>query len=199
MRTNRTPIPAVAALLVALAVPAFAGDLTAADAKKFVASMEDVKQLDSKLEREGKKDALLKSLMPKPGEPFAPFTNLVAALEKSDPALHKELGGLTGKHGFASSRAWGAVGDKVILAYTSIKIGEDPQMQAMVEQMTPEMLSQVPEGMREHMEGLLAVVEQMKDVPPGDVEIVRALQPELDRLLEEQGVGPMGHGPGGAR
>jgi hypothetical protein len=60
------------------------------------------------------------------------------------------------------------------------------ESRAMAEQMTPDMLAQMPQAVREQIEGMKIMLAAIKDVPEQNIETVRPLVPDLKAVLGGQ-------------
>ncbi len=169
----------------------FAGEVLAADhepltdakIKNFIASMEGVKALGQELDAAGKTQALEIDALPKAGEEFRPYTKSVAALKAKHPDDHRRLAALVKEHGF-SVDSWAETGDRVMVAYVAEKAAERPESLAHAQAMDPAMLSMVPPEMRAQMEGVMAMMEAVKNAPAADRAALRPHMAALDAELE---------------
>ena len=180
-------LAAVAALLPVVAAFADSAPLTEDQAKRFVASLSAVEALGDELEAEGKTDQLDIETAPKAGEPFKPYSAAIAALSEKYPADHARLASAVKPHGF-SADDWGAVGDRVIVAYMALKMEEeDPRAMEMMEGMDASMIEMMPPEMRDQMEAAFAMMETVKNAPADDKRIVSTVKDDLDAYMENEG------------
>ena len=171
------------------AAAAFAGDkpLTEDEARRFVASLTSVEALGDALEAEGKIENLRVDAQPKAGEAFRPYSSAVAALADKYPADHAKLAKALQPHGF-SAGDWGAVGDRVMIAYLAVKMEEDdPQTMQMMEGMDASMMEMMPPEMRAQMEGVFAMMETVRNAPAEDKQTIAAVKDDLDAYMERDG------------
>ena len=178
---------AVAGVLSIAAALADNAPLTEDQAKRFVASLSEVEALGDKLEAEGKTEQLKIDGAPKAGEPFRPYSAAVAVLQEKYPADHARLASAVRSHGF-SAGDWGAVGDRVMIAYMALKMEEDdPRAMEMMEGMDASMIEMMPPEMRVQMESAFAMMETVKNAPAADKSVVSEVKDELDAYLEREG------------
>lgn len=165
--------------LVLLILPAplvFAQSLSDQQAEDFIGSLEEVNAYTESLGEELREGILEEDIMPRLGEPFAPFTRSTAYLREEHADVHERMGEIVEGHGFPSLEEWATTGDQVALAYMALRM-EGQDMPAV----TPDMLEQVPEAMRPQMESVLAMMETVRQVPPEDVEAIRPFAMRLEQ------------------
>lgn len=170
-------------------VTALAGDapLTEDQAKRFVASLSSVEALGDALEAEGKIENLQIDSQPKAGEAFKPYSSAVAALAEKYPGDHAKLAKAVKTHGF-SAADWGAVGDRVMIAYLAVKMQEeDPQAMEMMDGMDASMMEMMPPEMRAQMESVFAMMETVKNAPADDKRTIAVVKDDLDAYMERDG------------
>lgn len=181
-------------LTLAIAPEAVAADATAAplreaDVERFVGTLDDVAAFGKKLEAAGKDDLLNRQEQPTADAPFAPYSTGVSELKAQYPADHAELAGILKSHGFAPAE-WGAVGDRVIIAYIALKIAEEnPEALDMADQMAaldPAMLAQMPPQMKAQMDRMKAMVETVRRAPDADKKAVAPSKAALDAHVARQ-------------
>lgn len=175
--------------LLTISAPASAADLSAEDAKAFVATLQPLGELTEKMQADGNLDALELDPFPEAGKPFQPFTSALAALEGQNPEGLKQIAAIARAGGFTTDN-WATTGDRVMLAYMAAKMEkESPAARAELEQMEkmgPEMLAQLPPAMAEQMRGVIAMVQAVKNVPAGDVAVITPLLPAIERFSAQQ-------------
>lgn len=177
------PLAAFAAAgLMAAAALAADKPLTEKQAKDFVKTLDAVQEI-----ADGRDDEFDIDMQPKAGAPFQPYTTAVETLKKDYPADHARLANAVRPHGFSTAE-WGAVGDRVMVAYLALRMQEeDPRAMKMMEGMDGSMLAQMPPEMRSQLEGVMAMMETVKNAPEADKQVVAAVKPELDAFMERQG------------
>jgi len=159
--------------------------LTEDQAKRFVASLESIEALGAELEKEGKIEQLNIDRVPKAGETFKPYSRVVVALKEQHPADFTRLKKTVKPYGF-SADGWGAVGDRVMVAYMAVKMQEeDPRAMAMMEGMDRSMLDMMPPEMRGQMERTFVMMETVKNAPEADKKAVAAVKDELDAYMDK--------------
>lgn len=159
--------------------------LTADEATRFVASLEETHAFGDALEKSGRADTLDIGA-PRPGEGFKPYSSAVKALKEQQPADHARLAAIVKPHGF-TAESWGAVGDKVVIAYLAEKMErENPDAMKEMQAMDPAMLEQVPPEMKAQILGAMALVEAANNAPENDRETVRPLMDELDAVMDAE-------------
>ncbi len=164
--------------MVFVTCPAHA--LTDAEVKQVVDSLPAVQKLGQKLEASGQFEGLQAEMNVMLEGSFAPFAQSIKLMQTKAPAAYSEMETLITSFGFASPAKWGELSDKVLNAYMALKIeDENVNALAMAEQMTPEMMEQIPPGLREQMEASLKVMRQLNQVPVVHKE---AVLPYLDQL-----------------
>lgn len=172
----------------AVAADAAAAPLREADVERFVGTLDDVAAFGKKLEAAGKDDLLNRQEQPTDA-PFAPYSTGVSELKAQYPADHAELAGILKTHGFAPAE-WGAVGDRVIIAYIALKIAEEnPEALEMADQMAsldPAMLAQMPPQMKAQMDRMKAMVETVRRAPDADKKAVAPSKAALDAHVARQ-------------
>lgn len=165
-----------------LAPLAMAQDLTTSEATDFIESLDAVNSYAESLEADVREGALEADIMPRPGEPFAPYSRSAEYLMSEHEAVYERMGEIVGDHDFSSLEDWAAVGDKVARAYIALRMeGQE------LGQVTPEMLQQVPEQMRPQIERMLAMIETVRNTPEADKEVVRPLIGELEDHMGRPG------------
>ncbi|MEZ5927046.1 MAG: hypothetical protein R3C54_09745 [Parvularculaceae bacterium] len=182
-------IAAFAAAAAVIAGPAIAGEtapLTTETATRFVATLDGVQALGKEFDAEGKLDALEVETKPKLGEEFKPYSNAVTALKAGYPAEHARLAALVKPQGF-STEEWGAVGDRVMLAYLAEKMeAQDPGALAQMEAMDPSMMEMMPPQMREQMAGAIALAKAVRNAPEDDRKAIKPVMADLDAVMESE-------------
>lgn len=171
--------------LVLLAPLALAQSLTTDRARDFVNSLDDVEAYTESLDPAISESAFEAQMMPGAGEPFAPYTRAMAYLQDNHPDIHQEVASMVDGHGFNSPEAWADVGDRVALAFVATQMSEADM--AQIDNITPEMMEQMPERMRPQMEMMMTMVEAVRNTPESDIEAVRPLSGEL---MEYMDMGP---------
>lgn len=159
--------------------------LTSDEARRFVATLEDVQALGDRLEANGEAEALNIRTQPKAGEAFRPYSTAVAALKADYPAEHARLSAIVGQHGF-SAQEWGAVGDQVMIAYLAEKMEqENPGALQQMAQMDSSMKEIMPAHMKEQMAAALALAQAAKDAPAENRAAIKPVMADLDAFTEE--------------
>lgn len=167
--------------------------LTVDSARRFVASLDSVKTLGEEFEAEGKTDTLEIDAMPKAGEPFQPYSKSVAALKQQYPGDYAKLNTAVKKHGFAAEE-WGAVGDRVMVAYLARKMEkENPQAMAQMQAMDPSMLEMLPPEMKAQMAQAQAMMQTVAAASPADKKVVAEVEADLDAYMEKEAAAHSGH------
>lgn len=179
----------VAALFAAAqlaAEPAAArAPLEAGAVERFIAAMAEVEAFGDELEARGRLEALTLETQPRLGEPFAPFSNTVAALAARHPDEHARLAAIVGAHGFTPAR-WGETGDRILVAYLAEKMAQqDPAAMAQMAAMDRSMLDELPPEMKTRMEAVFAMMETVRDADPADRAAVRPYLEALDEQLRQ--------------
>ncbi|MEX0617997.1 MAG: hypothetical protein WDZ76_10365 [Pseudohongiellaceae bacterium] len=168
-----------AALASILILPiAAAQSLTTEQASNFIESLDEVNTYAESLDPAVRTGALDEEFMPERGQPFAPYSRAADYLRGEHDAVYDDMDNIVADHGFSSLELWAETGDRVAVAYMALEM-EETDMQ----QITPEMLDQVPPQMREQMERALAVFETIRDAPPEDVEVLRPLASRLGEYM----------------
>lgn len=160
--------------------------LTEDEAKRFVATLPAVDELGSELREDGKIEALNARSRPKAGEEFKPYSGAVAGLKEKHPAEHGRLAAIVGKHGF-STDAWGAVGDRVMVAYLAERMErENPGAMKQMEAMDASMIDMMPAHVKEQMAAAMALMDSVKNAPAEDRKTVALVSDDLDAFMDEQ-------------
>lgn len=155
-------------------------------AKRFVASLESVKTFGEELEAKGEAEQLLFDAKPKAGEAFKPYSKSVAGLKAKYPAEYSKLQSAVKPHGFGAEE-WGAVGDRVIIAYLARKMDkENPDAMAQMQAMDPSMLDMMPPEIKTQIEQARAMMETVAAAPPADKKIVAEVEDDLDAFMEKE-------------
>jgi len=182
---------AAAACLAAVAAIGSAFAETAPLSEKkvaaFVAALDDVDAFAARMEQEGKMAALQADTEPKPGEPFRPYANAIAALKQVGE--YDAFAKIVKANGFKSPEEWAAVGDPVIAAAVNLQMeAEDPEGAAKISQMEipPELLNNpnIPPAMLEQMKSQLSMVQTFADAPAQHKDAVRPHMPALTAWME---------------
>lgn len=176
------------ALLFAVAGAASAADpaLTAADAKRFVETLDAVDALAEKLRSDGTTDQLSIETRPKAGESFKPYSGAVAALKAKFPAEHARLAAAVKPQGFNPAQ-WGDVGDRVIIAYLALRMQEEsPQGMAAMNNMDPSMLAMMPPEVKAQFEAARVMMETVASAPAADRAAVATVRADLDAYMNRQ-------------
>ncbi|MEO1252013.1 MAG: hypothetical protein AAFW81_06700 [Pseudomonadota bacterium] len=177
-------LPALVALLFAGAAVAGDAPLTEDQASRFVDTLPTLDKLGEELEAEGKFEEFKIDNQPKAGEPFAPYSDAVANLKKNHPADHARLVNAVRPHGFSADE-WGAVGDRVIIAYLALEMEEDdPRSMQMMDGMDQSMMEMMPPEMRAQLESVFAMMETVKNAPEADKKVVAGMKDRLDAHME---------------
>lgn len=168
---------------------ALAGDdaLTTDQAKRFVESLPSLEALGKELEAEGKNDVVMIDNTPKAGQKFKPYSRVVASLKENHTADYARLNKTVKAHGFKAEE-WGAVGDRVMVAWMALKMAEeDPRAMAMMEGMDRSMLDMMPPEMKAQMETAFVMMETVRSAPEADKAAVAPVKPVLDEYMETSG------------
>ena len=159
--------------------------LTEDEARRFIASLEDVDKLAKTLEEAGD-PALDIDTQPKSGEEFSPYGRMIPILKDKHQAVHKRLAATVKPHGF-STEEWGATGDKLITAYMAVKMEqENPQALAQMKAMDKSMLEMLPAAQREQFATAIAMAETVENAPASDKKVAKSVQKEMDDYMERQ-------------
>ena len=178
---------AVAGLVLLFTTGAAAeSPLTTDQAKRFIATLAPLDALGDELEAQGKVEAMQVDTAPKAGEAFAPYTKAVAALKDKFPGDYAKLAKVAKAQNF-SAEEWGAVGDRVMIAYMALKMREqDPKTTAMMQGMDKSMLDMVPPDMRAQLEQTFAMMETVKNAPEADIAAITPLKADLETYMNKQ-------------
>ncbi len=118
-----------------------------------------------------------------------PFSH---ALESSrGHEFYPKVESLVKGYGFSGAQDWGETGDQVFQAYFALKMQEEDDMQAEMQQALQEIESSpLPEEqktrMKEMIKQQIASVQSFSDVSQSHLEIVRAHKSELDQVFGYQ-------------
>lgn len=171
--------------LLLLAPLALAQSLTTDRAREFVNSLDEVQTYTESLDPAISESAFEEQMMPGAGEAFAPYTRAMTYMKDNHPDIHREIASMVDGYGFSSPEAWADIGDRVALAFMATQMNEADM--AQIDNITPEMMEQMPEQMRPQMEMMLAMVEAVRNTPQSDIEAVRPLS---GQLMEYMNMGP---------
>ena len=167
--------------------------LTEESASRFVDSLDTVKALGEALEAEGKTKELQFDSAPKAGEPFKPYSKSVVALKAKYPGDYAKLDAAVKKHGFGAEE-WGAVGDRVMVAYLARKMEtENPQAMAQMQHMDASMMDMLPPEMKAQMMQAQAMMQAVAAASPEDKKAVAKVEDKLDAYMDVEASPPQSH------
>lgn len=172
-----------ALLMVVVTAPAAAQNLTENEARRFVDSLPAVTEFGNSMDESLQKGAFDEEMRPAPGEPFEPYSRGIAFLKSEDQGIYNELGDIVSDHGFSSPEVWASAGDKLFMAYMASQMKNSD----MPQNMTPEMIDRMPKSMQEQMKGIMAMMEQAKNVPPEDIAAMESVRDDLESYMNSQG------------
>ena len=95
------------------------------------------------------------------------------------------LGDMVEDGGFSSVDEFSSVGDKISAAMMAIemeKSGDEMDMEGL----TPEMMQMMPAEMREQMEGVMRMMKAAKNVPKGDIDMVKVNYSKLEQAMDDE-------------
>ena len=167
-----------------LSSAALSQTLTTELARGFVNSLPEVNSYSETLDDEISEMSFQDAMMPRAGEPFAPYSRAMEFVRNNHVGVHQDMTELVTGFGFASAEEWATTGDRVVSAYMATQIS--PADMQQMEQFTPEMLDQMPAQMRPQIEVMLAMVETIRNIPEADIEVVRPLVPQMEQFMNMQ-------------
>ncbi|MEO0879147.1 MAG: hypothetical protein AAFY22_05475 [Pseudomonadota bacterium] len=175
----------VAAIIICgHATPAFAGDLTTDQARRFAESLPAATELGQELEAKGLDEVFDKEPTFLAGEEFRMYSSGVELLKKDHAAEYSQLTNVVKKHGFTNGLEWARVGDKAMLAYIALKT---PPMADAMADVSPELLKMLPPEQRVQFERGKAMIAAIDAVPEADKEAVRPVLALLDEMTLQSG------------
>ena len=118
-----------------------------------------------------------------------PFSRAVE--ESRGHEIYPRVEKLVQGYGFSDAQDWGQTGDQIFQAYFALKMQDQDDMQAEMQQALQEIEnSPLPEEqkarMREMIKQQLASMQSFSEVPQSHLEIVKAHESELDRVFDYQ-------------
>ena len=166
--------------------------LTVDTAKRFVASLDSVKTVGEEIYAQGIAEEVQLDLEPKAGEPFKPYTKSVIGLKAKYPAEYSKLQTAVKPHGF-SPEEWGAVGDRVMVAYLARKMEkENPDALAQMQAMDPSMLEMMPPEIKAQIMQAKAMMDAVAAAPAEDKKVVAEIEDDLDAYMNEEAAAQSG-------
>ena len=159
--------------------------LTEDQARRFIASLEDVDKLAKALEEAGD-PALEINTQPKAGEEFSPYGRMIPVIKEKHQSVHKRLAAAVKPHGFSTDE-WGETGDRLFIAYMAVKMDEEnPGALAQMKAMDKSMLEMLPAAQRAQFESAMAMAETVEKAPAADKEVAKSVQKEMDAYVNRQ-------------
>ncbi|MEX2468195.1 MAG: hypothetical protein WD396_00430 [Pseudohongiellaceae bacterium] len=171
--------------IVFIAPLALSQPLTPEAVRGFVNSLPEVHSFTENQNSQVSQLAFEEEMMPRAGEPFAPYSRALDMMRDNHAEIYQGIEDLIGNFGFATAEEWATTGDRVIAAFIATQISSSDMEQ--MEQMTPEMLNQVPAQMRPQIERMLAMMATIRETPEADIEVVRPLAGELQQVMNLNG------------
>ncbi len=187
MRTYQSLIAGLLITLFAL-TNAIAGDLTTDDAKRVIAALEDFKAYNTR-----HRDADVSGLVPEGN----PLTADSLNADDGTPQIFRQIADrlvftpemktdferrVLEDNGFQRKRDWAETTDAVFAAYLLLQV-EDFEAPSNFP-LTAEELAELPAEQRPVVNALNQIVRLRKAVPPENIEAVRPLAKEIERLDE---------------
>ncbi|WP_281301341.1 MULTISPECIES: hypothetical protein [unclassified Iodidimonas] len=176
-----------ALLFCLFAMPLAAQDLDKSSAARFIESLPEVILLGEDLQESGLAEGFQNALKPSVEHGFSPYQRGTDWMKTAAPESYQKMKDVAADHGFSDVDEWARVGDQVMGAFMAMEMQNIPdESRAMAEQMTPDMLAQMPQAVREQIEGMKIMLAAIKDVPEQNIETVRPLVPDLKAVLGGQ-------------
>ncbi|GER07492.1 hypothetical protein GCM10007972_21220 [Iodidimonas muriae] len=161
-----------------------AQDLNTDMVERFIESLPGIIALGQNLQESGQAAGFQDALRPTPESGFTPYSRGAAWLENNSPENFNAMMELVESNGFSDVQSWARTGDQVMAAFMATEIETmSPESRRMAEQVSPEMLAQMPHGVREQIEGMRVVLDAVKQVPQAHIDIVRPLIPLLKEKI----------------
>ncbi len=117
------------------------------------------------------------------------FRSLLSEI-KQYPAEEKKLLKIFTDAGFKSTSHWATTGDKIMLAYMGHQMemqnGAEHSAMEQMQQMTPEMLSMIPEDMRGMMEASMKMAKAVENISAADKAVLAPYLKRLDAITMEE-------------
>ncbi len=156
--------------------------LTEDQARRFAASLAGVKELTDKLKAE-ESEAVVIDMAPADGEPFEPYSKAMRNLAENYPEEHEAFEKVLKPHGFDTTE-WGAVGDRVIIAYMAVKMDEEnPGAIEKLASMEEGDIAGMSEAGKAQWGLAMKRARIFAKASRADRAIVRAVKPELDAVV----------------
>lgn len=161
---------------------AWAQSLSTDKVSTFIDSLDPVTRYAERLDEDVRDGLEVSNILPEPGEPLRPYTRSLEYIREAHGDVYAAMGDIVDDHGFANLEEWADTGDRVMVAWLALQM-EGTEIGAV----SPEMLDQVPAQMRPQIERMLAMMEAVRNAPPGDIEVVRPLAGRLMDYMNAQG------------
>jgi len=164
----------------------FAGSATikAEDVKGFISVMEAMGENEA--EFEGMSDEV-PPMFDNDGS-LMMFRGVLEQIKK-DPVAGEKLSEVVDNAGFKSLEHWAEMGDKIMLTFMSVQSDaqSDEEKQAMHDMlnMTPEMISTIPESMRGVIESAQTMMKAMGNVTDADKAVLAPYVSKLEAAMME--------------
>ena len=182
----------VALFALALAMPAFAGDLTEERIKGFVATLSELDELADRYDDlDELEDIGEESQDAAEGGDFNPMT--MAVQEMRGHEIYDEFSAIVSEHGFSDPEDWASTGDRIVRAMMALEMerqGHGDMRAEMDEAMremeqNPNITDEQRQQMRQQMEQAVSGMEAMADAPQEDIDAVKPHADELRRAMED--------------
>lgn len=175
-----------------VSMPLLAGDaLTAETVRSFIDSLKDLEQLGKKYENDpafdtGKNQSVDQVVQ----QMQSPFTSMNNAMSGSK--AYDEYISLLKRNGFNSPEQWGQTGNRIYRAMAAVQMEKempkdiDQQMAQAQEQMKASgMSAEQQKMMMDMMAASKQMIQQFRDVPRADRDVVEPYIAEFERLGDE--------------
>lgn len=168
---------------------AAAENLTTVQTQHFIDAMSEISTLSEDMRKSGHDKEIEKEIQAQAGDgTFSPLMKGMPIMHEKFPADYQALTGIVTKHGFSSPEDWASVGDRVMLSYMSIKNDANPQMAAVVNQMTPEQMKAMPPEAQAQFQQARLMIKAASAVPAADKDTVRpfvtAIEDDMRKTAE---------------
>lgn len=174
-----------------LAAPAHAQTLNSSTIEPFIASLIE---LQTVLEEsgEGTPDETFEDEDGSDTDPTKAFTSLAEELDNHPPTKDK-VSSMVKRHGFSSLAEWAQTGDRIYTAYMAINMGDQPEMDGMMDENAIEdymtsvgdvMSDARKKEIRAMMESAMKSNEAINNAPSEDIEAVRPYADKITAINE---------------
>lgn len=172
-----------------LSLPLFAGDgLTSATVRNFIDSLKDIEQLSKKYENDPVFDSAANQSVDQTMQRIeSPFSTMTNSMEGSK--IYNEFVIIVKRHGFDSAEQWSLVGNRIYRAMAAIQMDkemsgdmESQMTQAQEKMKSSGMPAEQQRMMMEMMTASRHVMQQFRNVPQTDREVVKPYIAEFEQL-----------------